>query len=510
LTFAIFAIILTLNVIVATLIPTNLGTLTQKEQESRGIDLSVFLSKPEAIIPGTSYSQQLYKLDGRITDVIGFKTFKPKDYTKFSALKDPLSPGFDASTDILPIGLGEFKSEQIRGNASDASVSGWRYDFYLDGFPDGVRQSLTSDLPDTQLLQLSRDGWDKFFDSGYKMAAYNVTSDLLSVITGQSDLSNLKFGSAMIGFSGDSLKGIAPLRDSNGNLIENPIVFTDSSLLPLGLQIWIPMNTSSQGIPVYQAFTVGGRLDSQRGGGFPLASSLDFGSGNFDFSAIIGNLYMPQSWANQTSYLGEADGKTALSREPNQYDSYLIKTKLDFSDPKLENIAQSIEAYSNTNNQSYRLLAGDNFIFASSNLVYARIETTVQMTDRIASFLQIYVSFGLVIGAVGMGVISVRNVAERKREIGMMRAIGFPRKQVMLSVLLELVVLGVIGLIIGIVNGLLVSVGFANLQNMPLIIPWDQLGMYLSFIVLIAIGAGSIPAYIASRIPPAEALRYVG
>jgi ABC-type antimicrobial peptide transport system permease subunit len=510
LTFAIFAIILTLNVLVATLIPTNLGTLTQKEQESRGIDLSVFLSKPEAIIPGTSFSQQLYNIDGRITDVIGFKTFKPKDYTKFSALKEPLSPEFDARTDILPIGLGEFKAEQIRGNASDASVSNWRYDFYLDAFPDGVRQSLTSDLTETQILQLSKEAWDKFFDPAYKMAAYNVTSSLLNVITGQSDLSNFKFGSALAGFSDDSLKGIAPLMDSNGNVIENPIVFTDSSILPVGLQIWIPMNTSSQGIPVYQAFTVGGRLDSQRGGGFPLATSLNFGSGDFDFSAILGNLYMPQYWANQTSYLGEADGKTAFSREPNQYDSYLIKTKLDFSDPKLENIAQSIEAYTNTNNQSYRLLAGDNFIFASSNLVYARIETTVQMTDRIASFLQIYVSFGLVIGAVGMGVISVRNVAERKREIGMMRAIGFPRKQVMLSVLLELVVLGVIGLMIGIVNGLLVSVGFANLQNMPLIIPWDQLGMYLSFIVLIAIGAGSIPAYIASRIPPAEALRYVG
>ena len=510
LTFAIFAIILTLNVLVATLIPTNLGTLTQKEQESRGIDLSVFLSKPEAIIPGTSFSQQLYNIDGRITDVIGFKTFKPKDYTKFSALKEPLSPEFDARTDILPIGLGEFKAEQIRGNASDASVSNWRYDFYLDAFPDGVRQSLTSDLTETQILQLSKEVWDKFFDPAYEMAAYNVTSSLLNVITGQSDLSNFKFGSALAGFSDDSLKGIAPLMDSNGSVIENPIVFTDSSILPVGLQIWIPMNTSSQGIPVYQAFTIGGRLDSQRGGGFPLATSLNFGSGDFDFSAILGNLYMPQYWANQTSYLGEADGKTAFSREPNQYDSYLIKTKLDFSDPKLENIAQSIEAYTNTNNQSYRLLAGDNFVFASSNLVYARIETTVQMTDRIASFLQIYVSFGLVIGAVGMGVISVRNVAERKREIGMMRAIGFPRKQVMLSVLLELVVLGVIGLMIGIVNGLLVSVGFANLQNMPLIIPWDQLGMYLSFIVLIAIGAGSIPAYIASRIPPAEALRYVG
>ena len=340
------------------------------------------------------------------------------------------------------------------------------------------------------------------------MPAYNVSSEIVSIMTGASDVSELDFESFSL--SEDPLKDVEPLRDENGSLIENPIVFTDSMLLPVGLQIWIPMNTSSIGFPVYQAFTIGGRLDSQRGGGFPLAASLGFGSGDFDFSSILGRLYLPEYWANQTSFLGEADGKTAFSREPNQYDFYLIKTTLRFNDPELQGIAQEIEDFTNTNNQGYRLLSGDNYTFASSNLIYARVETTLEMTDRITSFLQIYVSFGLAIGAVGMGVISVRNVAERKREIGMMRAIGFPRKQVMLSVLLELVVLGIIGLVIGIVNGLLVSVGFANLQNMPLVIPWQQLGVYLSFIVLIAIGAGSIPAYIASRIPPAEALRYVG
>jgi len=134
----------------------------------------------------------------------------------------------------------------------------------------------------------------------------------------------------------------------------------------------------------------------------------------------------------------------------------------------------------------------------------------LEFMDRITSFLQIYVTFGLVIGAVGMGVISVRNVSERKREIGMMRAIGFPRRQVILSVLLELVVLGLIGLVIGVVNGLLVSVGFANMQGVALVIPWGEIGLYLSIIVLIALGSGSLPALAASRIPPAEALRYVG
>ena len=122
------------------------------------------------------------------------------------------------------------------------------------------------------------------------------------------------------------------------------------------------------------------------------------------------------------------------------------------------------------------------------------------MVNRIVSFLQIYVTFGLGIGAVGMAVISIRNVVERKREIGMMRAIGFPRTQVMLSVLLELVVLGIIGLLIGVANGLVISIGFANMQGATLIIPWNELGVYLGFITLIALGAGAIPGYFASRI----------
>ena len=496
LTFAIFAIILTLNVIVATLIPTSLGTLAQTEKESRGIDLSVFLNKPEAIINGTSFTQQLQKIDTRITDIIGFKTFQPKDFTKFSALSKPFSENFDASTDILPISLAEIKSEQIRGDATDSSDQNWRYDFYLSAFPDGVRQSIPTDPTDQETLDFSKRAWDNFFDPNYKMPAYNVSSTFLQAITGESDVADIDFGSSIGGSSVDPLKDVEPLRDANGTIVENPIVFTDSFLLPVGLQIWVPLNTTSMGLPTYQAFTIGGRLDNQRGGGFPLAAGMAFGSGELDFSSLLGNIYLPERWATQTNYLGEIDGKTAISREPGQYNIYLIKTTLPFNDPELEEIAQAIETFTNTNDQGYRLMAGDNFFFASSEIIYSRVETTLEMTNRIASFLQIYVSFGLVIGAVGMGVISVRNVVERKRE--------------MLSVLLELVVLGVIGLVIGVLNGLLVSVGFANLQGNPLVIPWEQLGVYLSFIVLIAIGAGSIPAYVASRIPPAEALRYVG
>ena len=514
LTFAIFAVILTLNVLVAALIPTSLGTATQLEEDSKGVDIVIFLNKPEAIINGTSYADELYKLDDRITDIIGFKTFAPgQDYTKFVALVDPYSPDFDATTNFLPITLGEFKAEQIRGDATDYTDSNWRYPFFLSGLPDDVRVSSVSDLSDDEIEELSKKGWDKFFDSEYEMAAYNVTSGMLSILSGETDISDLDIGSGDgggFGSSDDPLEDVNSLKDNEGNVIKNPIVFTDSQVLPLGMQIWIPMNTSTTGFPVYQAFTVGGTLDSQRAGGFPLGASLTIDNSGIDFQSLLGTLYLPEYWANQTNYLGQADGETLISRESDQYDSYMIKTTLSIDDPELEGIAQKIEAFTNTNGEGYRSLADDNFYVASSSLTYSRIESTLEMTDRIGSFLQIYVTFGLAIGAVGMGVISVRNVSERKREIGMMRAIGFPRAQVILSVLLELVVLGVIGLLIGIVNGLLVSVGFANMQGVALVIPWEDIGLYLSLIVLIALGSGSLPALVASRIPPAEALRYVG
>jgi ABC-type antimicrobial peptide transport system permease subunit len=508
LTFAIFAVILTLNVTVATLVPTNLSSVIETEQDSRGIDLIVVLNKPEANITNVTYVGELYKLDSHITDVIGFKTYRSlTDYQRFATLNDPYSSEFDAQNDMLPIGYGELASEQIRGNATNASEPDWRYDFYLSSFPDGINQPNASDVTDEQLLDMSKQAWDMFFNESYKMAAYNVS--LAGLMSNDRDLSDIDITS-FSGYSGNELEGVDMLRDENGSVIENPVVFTDSFILPLGLQVWIPMNTSELGLPVYQPFTIAGRLDSQRAGGFPLSSFNLLGGGDFNFMDALGKLYLPEQWANQTNFLAEADGVTSLSRTPDQFNQFLIKTSYDMDDPQIQSIARAIEDFTNTKDEGYRSLAQDDFYVASATVLYSKIEQSLEMVERVVSFLQIYVTFGLAIGAIGMAVISVRNVSERKREIGMMRAIGFPRTQVMLSVLLELVVLGIIGLVIGIANGLVISIGFANMQGATLVIPWNDLGVYLGIITLIAIVSGAIPGWFASRIPPAEALRYVG
>ncbi|MHA1444036.1 MAG: FtsX-like permease family protein, partial [Candidatus Hodarchaeales archaeon] len=503
LTFAIFAVVLTLNVTVASLVATNVdSTVGQSEEDSRGIDLYVTLSKPEAI--GNSYVDEIYKIDSSITDVIGMKTFSTStDYTKYVATKNPYSPEFIPQENLLPLGYGELSSDQVRGNATSADDDNWRFDFYLENLPDGVRpSSIDLGASNEDLLDLSKRAYDKFFDPSYEMTAYNVSFDL----------ANFDF-SQMGRFGGTELNAEDKII-VNGTEVQYPIVFTDSFLLPLGMTLWIPMNSSGPyGAPFYQPFVIGGSFDRERAGGFPLASS-PLSSGGFSsgsFSSSLGTIYMPERFSQFSNFFGEADGVTPLSRAPDQYDSYLIKTSYAIDHPEVENIAQKIEEFTNSDEPGfYRDIIGDTFIVATATTLYSKLEQSLEMMEQMTSFLQIYVNFGLIIGAVGMAVISVRNVAERKREIGMMRAIGFPRSQVMLAALLELLVLGFIGLLIGVINGLFVNVGFANMMDVPVVIPWATIGAYVSFITFIGLLAGAIPGWVASRIPAAEALRYVG
>ncbi|MHA2175152.1 MAG: ABC transporter permease [Candidatus Hodarchaeales archaeon] len=511
LTFAIFAIVLTLNVTVASLVATNLdSSVGQSEEDSRGIDLKVILNKPEAMIEGTSFTQELYNLDSSITDVIGFKTYDTQvtDITKFIAIEDPaLNPLFAR----LPIGYGEFRPDQIRGDALSVDDEDWRFDFYFQAFPDDVRPPSASPLDiasmsDEEIQDLSRQTWDAFFDPTYTMSAYNITLFSGDITEIDIDFENMgAFG------GGYDLREIEVLKDENGSEMRNPIVFTDSFLLQVGMQIWIPMNASVNGT-IYQPFTIGGSFDTERAGGFPL-SSFSFttaGFGGADSTAALGSIYLPERYANMTNFLGKVNAPAPTNREQNQYDSYLIKTSHALDSPALDNLAQRIENFTNTEGSGYRALAADSFILGTATTLYSIIQESLEMMEQMTSFLEIYVNFGLIIGAVGMAVISVRNVAERKREIGMMRAIGFPRFQVMLAALLELVVLGLIGLLIGVINGLLINIGFANMLDVTAVIPWNTITFYVSLITMIGLIAGAIPGWAASRIPAAEALRYVG
>ena len=126
-----------------------------------------------------------------------------------------------------------------------------------------------------------------------------------------------------------------------------------------------------------------------------------------------------------------------------------------------------------------------------------------------------FMALGLLVGVAALGVVSTRAVVERRQHIGVMRAIGYKRGMIALSFLLESSFVSVLGSIIGLGLGLLLSYNAVNsiraeagIEGIAFSVPWLQLGLILALTYGFSLLTTFIPARQASRIYPAEALRY--
>jgi putative ABC transport system permease protein len=117
-------------------------------------------------------------------------------------------------------------------------------------------------------------------------------------------------------------------------------------------------------------------------------------------------------------------------------------------------------------------------------------------------------AISLLVGGIGIMNIMLASITERTREIGVRRALGAKKKDIILQFLVETVVLsaggGIVGLILGVVIPKLVTY-FANMRT--IITPWS---LMLAFCISVAIGVvfGLYPASRAANMDPIEALRH--
>jgi putative ABC transport system permease protein len=127
--------------------------------------------------------------------------------------------------------------------------------------------------------------------------------------------------------------------------------------------------------------------------------------------------------------------------------------------------------------------------------------------------MQGYLGLGLLIGIAGLGVVMVRAVRERRRQIGMLRAMGFSHRLVRTAFLVEAGFIALQGVLIGV--GLAIVSSYQLLSNtetfgegsMAYEVPWATLAVVLSVALIASILATAGPATQAARIKPAVALR---
>jgi putative ABC transport system permease protein len=113
----------------------------------------------------------------------------------------------------------------------------------------------------------------------------------------------------------------------------------------------------------------------------------------------------------------------------------------------------------------------------------------------------------LLVGAVGVANIMVISVLERRREIGLRRALGATRGQIRAQFLAEAILLSLTGGAAGILAGVIATTSYAHLKGWTTVIPPDACLDGLAAAVIIGALAGLLPAIRAARLSPTQALR---
>lgn len=147
---------------------------------------------------------------------------------------------------------------------------------------------------------------------------------------------------------------------------------------------------------------------------------------------------------------------------------------------------------------------------ATTFLAAAKSETDEQ--EGFLNMLQAYLGLGLLIGIAGLGVVLVRAVRERRRQFGVMRALGIPAPVVRRAFVVEASFVAVQGVLLGIGLGLLsawqlFSQSSTFEANLDFVVPYQILVVLGMACLAASLAIAAIPAVRAGRISPAAALR---
>jgi putative ABC transport system permease protein len=143
--------------------------------------------------------------------------------------------------------------------------------------------------------------------------------------------------------------------------------------------------------------------------------------------------------------------------------------------------------------------------------IAALTDEAFAMTHQIFQLFQGYLAMGLLVGIAGIAVVMVRAVRERRRQIGTLRALGFPAKSVGRSFAIEAGYVALQGTVIGVVLALLTLYTIVArsdaMGDLSFAVPYTELGILLLGTMAASLLATVAPALSATRIRPAVALR---
>ena len=200
---------------------------------------------------------------------------------------------------------------------------------------------------------------------------------------------------------------------------------------------------------------------------------------------IASNIIVPQSTMN------------ALYTD-NGYNYVFLKQSKGIS-------TSAVVSYIQNKSDSYPLVTSENLQTFISNI-----------TGKIAVALDIFTAllgFALFIAFIGIANTLSLSVIERTQEFGLLKALGFTKSQIGMTMIFEGFMTSLMGSLIGIILGVIGGYGvIKSISSASIIfsIPWGNLGVYLLVAAVAGVFASLLPARRASRLAPTEAMAQIG
>lgn len=181
--------------------------------------------------------------------------------------------------------------------------------------------------------------------------------------------------------------------------------------------------------------------------------------------------------------------------------------EIDVSVHDQNSINQTIEDVENLLRERHNLDDDEDndFIIASAGDILSTVQT---ITGLLTALIVAISAISLVVGGVGVMNIMLVSVTERTKEIGLLKALGAKKKDILTQFLIEAIVMTLIGGIIGITIGISGAFFVSILFNIPFVLSIPAVLIAVSVSALVGIVFGYYPARHAANLSPIEALRY--
>ncbi|MCA9969305.1 MAG: ABC transporter permease [Anaerolineales bacterium] len=213
------------------------------------------------------------------------------------------------------------------------------------------------------------------------------------------------------------------------------------------------------------------------------------------FSSADNSVYVPLTTAQARLFASRTrSGERAVSTITAQAASS------EASDAALEQITEVLRA-----EHGILYAADDDFELISQADLLSTVDT---ITGTLTAFLGAIAGISLLVGGIGIMNIMLVSVTERTREIGIRKAIGALKRDILVQFLLESVLLSVVGGLIGIALGWAISAVTSRALDLQTVVDGGTILLATGFAIGVGLVFGVYPAWRAAGLRPIEALRY--